>query len=634
MIIYSSSAREFREKIDSNLLTVSIEEAFVRKMGMQPSRGEIRAWNNSMQFMERVIRNSNIADDCGILIEYNIPATSKRVDFIVTGHDESGNSNFIIVELKQWDSAKATEREDVVLAVVGGREREMTHPSYQAWSYRQYLEDMNEAVQSNKLHSYSCAYLHNYRTPQPDPLQSEQYQRIIKKAPLFCSEDTLKLQDFIRKHTGQGNGINMLYLIENGKIRPSKKLIEHIDGLFKGNSEFTLLDEQKIAYESILSAAKDISKKKTVIVIGGPGTGKSVISMNALGGLLKNKLNAKFVAPNASFRSAMVETLVKQQAKNKSRARNLFAGSGQFFNSPADIFDVLIVDEAHRLKGKGAYMYPGVNQIDDIIKASKVNVFFIDDYQRIRPDDIGTVEEIKRIAQLNGSEVTEYSLSAQFRCSGAEGFLNWIDHIFQIQETGNFDGWDQDAFQFVLMDSPNSVYDHIKMKVNEGYKARMLAGYAWNWTDAKDGNPNGEIEDVDIPEHQFKMPWNARGLSTWAIDERGVEQIGCVHTSQGLEFDYAGVIIGNDLRFDPDTKRIYADYEAYKDKLGKRGLKNDNQQLTNLIKNIYKVLISRGMKGCFLYCRDPELQKYLKAQLSRIMLIDIENRPVMTNEMT
>ncbi|WP_276356342.1 DUF2075 domain-containing protein [Cohnella caldifontis] len=578
-----------------------------------------------MQFMERVIRNSKIADDCGILIEYNIPATSKRVDFIVTGQDEYGNNNFIIVELKQWDSAKATDREDVVLACVGGKEREMTHPSYQAWSYRQYLEDMNEAVQSHQLRSYSCAYLHNYRTPQPDPLQSKQYQPIIQKSPLFLSEDTFKLQEFIRKHTGQGNGINLLYLIENGKIRPSKKLIDHIDGLFKGNAEFTLLDEQKIAYESILSAAKDIAKKKTVIVKGGPGTGKSVISMNALGGLLKHKLNVKFVAPNASFRSAMVETLVKQQPKNKTRARNLFVGSGQFFDSPSDFFDVLIVDEAHRLKGKGAYMYQGENQIEDIIKASKVNVFFIDDFQRIRPDDIGTVEEIKRIARLNGSEVLEYALSAQFRCSGAEGFLNWIDHIFQIRETGNFNGWDQDVFQFVLMDSPHTVYDHIKEKVHEGCKARMLAGYAWNWTDAKNGNPNGEIEDVDIPEHQFKMPWNGRALSTWAIDERGVEQIGCVHTSQGLEFDYVGVIIGNDLKYDPSEKRIYADYEEYKDKLGKKGLKNDNQQLTKLIKNIYKVLISRGMKGCFLYCRNPELQAYLKAQWGRILMMDAQS---------
>lgn len=618
MIIYSSNALQFRESVDRNQITVEIEQAFINKMGMRPSPGEKRAWNNSMQFMERVIRNANIADDCGVMIEYNIPATSKRIDFIVAGQDAEGRDNFVIVELKQWDAAEATDREDVVVAYINGRQREIPHPSYQAWSYRQFLEDMNEAIHSSDLKSYSCAYLHNYRVPEPDPLKSERYQNIIREAPLFKADDTTKLQQFLYKHVGKGKGINLLYLIENGKIRPSKKLIDHVDGLFRGNAEFILLDEQKVAYETIISLAKDPSRKKTIIIKGGPGTGKSVISMNALGGLLKHKLNAKFVAPNASFRTVMVETLAKQQPKNKARVRGLFAGSGQFVDTPENFFDVLIVDEAHRLKGKGAYQYRGVNQIEDIIKASKVNVFFIDEYQRIRPDDIGTVAEIERIAGAYGSEVHEYTLSAQFRCSGAEGFINWIDHVLQIRPTANFDGWDQDIFEFKLFDTPNAVYKEIKAKVAAGYKARMLAGFAWDWTKDTEGNRNGEVADVTIPEHDFQMPWNGRAISsTWAIHEDGVEQIGCVHTSQGLEFDYVGVIIGNDLKYDPTTMQLYADYNEYKDTMGKRGLKNNPGQLTKLIKNIYKVLISRGMKGCYLYCRDPELRGYLEGQLIR-----------------
>ncbi len=619
MIIYSSNALQFRESVDRNQITVEIEQAFINKMGMRPSPGEKRAWNNSMQFMERVIRNANIADDCGVMIEYNIPATSKRIDFIVAGQDAEGRDNFVIVELKQWDAAEATDREDVVVAYINGRQREIPHPSYQAWSYRQFLEDMNEAIHSSDLKSYSCAYLHNYRVPEPDPLKSERYQNIIREAPLFKANDTTKLQQFLYKHVGKGKGINLLYLIENGKIRPSKKLIDHVDGLFRGNAEFILLDEQKVAYETIISLAKDPSRKKTIIIKGGPGTGKSVISMNALGGLLKHKLNAKFVAPNASFRTVMVETLAKQQPKNKARVRGLFAGSGQFVDTPENFFDVLIVDEAHRLKGKGAYQYRGVNQIEDIIKASKVNVFFIDEYQRIRPDDIGTVAEIERIAGAYGSEVHEYTLSAQFRCSGAEGFINWIDHVLQIRPTANFDGWDQDIFEFKLFDTPNAVYKEIKAKVAAGYKARMLAGFAWDWTKDTEGNRNGEVADVTIPEHDFQMPWNGRAISsTWAIHEDGVEQIGCVHTSQGLEFDYVGVIIGNDLKYDPTTMQLYADYNEYKDTMGKRGLKNNPGQLTKLIKNIYKVLISRGMKGCYLYCRDPELRGYLEGQLKRV----------------
>lgn len=618
MIIYSSNALQFRETVDRNQITVEIEQAFINKMGMKPSPGERRAWNNSMQFMERVIRNSKIADDCGVMIEYNIPSTSKRIDFIVAGKDAVGRDNFVIVELKQWDAAKATDREDVVVAFINGRQREIPHPSYQASSYRYFLEDMNEAIHSSDLRGYSCAYLHNYRVPEPDPLKSERYQEIIREAPLFMADDTSKLQEFLHKHVGEGHGINLLYLIENGKIRPSKKLIDHVNGLFKGNSEFILLDEQKVAYETIISLAKDTGRKKTIIINGGPGTGKSVISMNALGGLLKDKLNVKFVAPNASFRTVMVETLAKQQPKNKARVRGLFAGSGQFYDTPENFYDVLVVDEAHRLKGKGAYQYRGDNQIEDIIKSSKVNVFFIDDFQRIRPDDIGSVSEIKRIAHTFGSEVYEYTLSAQFRCSGAEGFINWIDHVLQIRPTANFNGWDQESFEFKLFNTPNELYQAIKAKVADGHKARMLAGFAWDWTKDTDGNRNGEVEDVTIPEHDFKMPWNGHAISyTWAIHEAGVEQIGCVHTSQGLEFDYVGVIIGNDLKYDPVKMELYADYNEYKDKTGKRGLKNNNAQLTKLVKSIYKVLISRGMKGCYLYCRNPELSGYLMGQLRK-----------------
>jgi uncharacterized protein len=618
MIIYSSNASQFMKLVDNNQITTEIETAFINNLGKKPNIAEKRAWNNSMQFMERIIRNSRVAEDCGILIEYNIPSTSKRIDFIITGHDEDNNENFVIVELKQWDSAQATDKEDLVVAYIGGRKREVPHPSYQAWSYRQFLHDMNEAIYMNELKGYSCAYLHNYRESNPEPLKKSQYLGVIREAPLFFADDNQKLQEFLYKHVGRGKGMQLLYQIENGKIRPSKKLIDHVDSLFKGNSNFILLDEQKVAYETIINLARKQDRKRTIIIQGGPGTGKSVISMNALGGLLKSKLNVKFVAPNASFRNVMVEMLAKQNPREKTRIKSLFTGSGQFYKSPENLFDVIIVDEAHRLKGKGAYQYLGENQIEDIIKASKVNVFFIDDTQRIRPEDIGSVAEIKRIAEKYVSEVYELKLVAQFRCSGAQGFINWVDDVLQIRETGNYNGWDKHAFEFEILDTPNQVYEKIKEKVQDGYNARMLAGFAWPWT--KDGNANGEVPDVKIEEHGFKMPWNGRSISeTWAIHEDGVNQIGCVHTSQGLEFDYVGVIFGNDLKFDPKKMELYADYDEYKDTVGKKGLKNNPRKLTELVKNIYKILMSRGMKGCYVFCRDENLQEYMKKRLSKIV---------------
>jgi len=616
MIVYQSSAREFRNSVDDNRIVVEIEKQFVEKYGRRVNESEKNSWNNSLHFMETIVRNSNVADDCGVLIEYGIPSTSKRIDFVISGHDQEDDANFVIIELKQWSKAAATDKFNVVQSFVGGNTRELTHPSYQAWSYKQQIADMNEAVYTQNIIGHSCAYLHNYTETKPEPLRQQQYAEIIRESPIYFAQDTKKLQNFLYKHVGMGKGLEILYRIENGKIKPSKKLIDYVSSMFAGNKEFVLLDEQLIAYSNILYAARETKNRTTIIVKGGPGTGKSVISMNAFGELLKDENNIKFVAPNTSFRTVILDRLVKNKKHGPLRMSSLFTGSGSFYNTSEKTFDVIIVDEAHRLKGKGAYMYHGVNQIEDIIHASNINVFFIDDNQRIRPDDIGSADEIKRIAKSYQSKIIELELEAQFRCAGAEGFINWVDHTLQIRDTANFDGWDKETFDFEICDSPHDVYDKIREQNGNGNNARMLAGYAWKWTAEEDGNNNAQIEDVTIDDHDFHMPWNSRkDQYRWAIHEDGVTQIGCIHTSQGLEFDYVGVIIGNDLKYNPLTKELYGSYENYYDSSRKKGLKSNQEELTKLVKNIYKVLLSRGMKGCYVYCCDKELEGYLRGRL-------------------
>lgn len=613
MILYQNSAKEFRDDVDNNVIAERIEKEYVRKMGRSVGGSEKRAWNNSMHFMETIIRRSMIPDDCGVMIEYNIPSTSKRIDFVVTGHDENGTSNFLIVELKQWESAEATEKEGLVRTVINNGVRETTHPSYQAYSYKKYLRDMNSAVYLGNIRAVSCAYLHNYRKKINEPLLDDQYREITEDTPVFFQSDAEKLEDFVSRYVGKGKGMEILYEVENGKIIPSKKFVEYVSEIFKGNPVYTLLDEQMVAYANIIDIAEKARTKTTMIVNGGPGTGKSVVAMNAFVKLLKTGLNVRFVAPNASFRECMVDTLGQHKAASKKRLSTLFSGSGSYVNAYTNEFDVLVCDEAHRLKKKGAFMYQGVSQVEDIVKAAKVSVFFVDDRQAIRPDDEGTVERIKEVCEEIGSEVIMVELRAQFRCSGAEGYLNWVDHTLQIADTGNYDGWDQGAFDFKIFDDPNELYASICSLNDEGFKARMLAGYAWKWTAAKEGNDDAQVDDVSIDEFNFHMPWNSRKASTtWATDDAMRDQIGCIHTSQGLEFDYVGVIIGNDLKFDPELMEVHADYDDYYDATGKKGLKGQPKHLTAYIKNIYRVLLSRGMKGCYVYCTDPNLQKYLK----------------------
>lgn len=614
MILYSSSALDFRQDVDSNQITQKIEGAFVQKLGYRPGNSERHSWNNSMQFMERIIRNSKVPDDCGILIEFNIPATSRRIDFMITGRDDQQRDHFVIVELKQWEKAQALHEPTLVKTLLGGGEHPTTHPSYQAWSYKQYLSDMNEAIDRESYAGHAVAYLHNYGQQTPEPLLAPQYSQLVKEAPLFFRDDYARLQNYIYRKVCTGQGVNTMYLIENSRLKPSKRLMDYIGRLFLGHNDFVLLDEQRVAYELILSNALNPKQKTVMIVEGGPGTGKSVISMNVFGKLIQSGKNAKFVAPNQAFREVMLETLARQRVANKVRLKSLFSGSSSFWDSHQDFYDVLVVDEAHRLKNHTQYMYRGKNQVDDVIRSARVSILFVDDGQQIRPSDIGSTAEIKRIAAIYDAHVIQLKLQAQFRCAGAEGFINWITDVLQIEQTGNFDGWDESAFEFKLCDTPQQVYDYVSDRSHEGYKSRMLAGYAWEWTSTN--NTHGQIADVRIDEHQFAMPWNQRtNSSLWALQETGLNQVGCIHTSQGLEFDYVGILIGHDLVFDPKTLKVKANRAEYYDTSGMAGLSNRPEELNRLIKNIYKVLCSRGMKGCSIFVRDEHLRNHFKSRL-------------------
>lgn len=664
MIVYQNTAKGFMLDVDSFEIVDKIKEQFRKRAGrINFNPGEEESWINSLDKMERVIRNSGIADDCGVLVEFGLPSTSKRIDFIIAGRDEQDNKNFIIVELKQWKEAESTDKEDVVVTPYFGRAL-TTHPSYQASSYKGYLSDFNENVYSGKLFPYSCAYLHNYIEKDPEPLKAENYTQSVSDSPLYFKHDHIKLQEFIYRHVGKGRGTEILYEIESGNIRPSKQLVDHVTGLFKGNREFVLLEEQKVAYEVALKTGLSAEEKTVIIINGGPGTGKSVVSMSLLGSFLKKRKNVFFVAPNASFRDTLLKKLTRGQ--DTRRAKLLMTGSTKYFNVPENTYDILVIDEAHRLKNGKAFMYQGENQVADIVNAAKVSVFFVDNAQMIRPQDIGSDHEIRKQAKKVNARIIDLKLKTQFRCEGAEGYVNWIDDVLEIDTTGNFDGWDKKTYEFFVADSPNTLRDWVNSKVSAGFNARLLAGYAWPWTSVKNGNLNAEVADVKIPEQGFAMPWNSRQIgSSWATDEKGIGQIGCVHTSQGLEFDYVGVIVGNDLQFkflDKNGKEIdlqnnrgpterdqttfyeehndriaadsiysynflnkgsfergefYSQWENYYDSAGKQGLIKDSVRMNRMIRNIYRILLTRGIKGCGVYFCDSNLEKYFRFRLSK-----------------
>jgi len=617
MIIYSNTKGGFSRDVFDNVLVERIDENMRRRFGRNTPESEMRAWSNSLIRMENVLNHSNIPDTAGIAVEYNIPYTSKRVDLIVSGKTSDNRNSAIIIELKQWSEAEAVEGKDgIVRTFLNGSVRETAHPSYQAWSYAAAIMDFNADVQDHDVVLRPCACLHNYPELQNDPLLDPIYDEYLQRAPLFRKHDNKKLTDFIERYISKGDDLETIFMIDQGRLRPSKSIQDVLSSMMEGKEEFILLDSQKVVYESIMDSARRIMKggeKNVIIVEGGPGTGKTVLAINLLCSTINGGMASMYVSKNAAPRNVYKKKL-KGSMKSAS-INNLFKGPDSFYSYKEDLFDVILVDEAHRLREKsGMFSNLGENQIKEIIKASKLSVFFIDDDQRVTVKDIGSVEEIRKQAKSIGARIMSLKLDSQFRCSGSDGYLAWLDNVLDIRETANYSIEEEWHYDFRVFDDPNELRETIVEKNRENNKSRMVAGYCWDWI--KEGKNDPNIHDIEIPEYGFSMSWNLGSSDTWAIDPGSIDEIGCIHTCQGLEFDYVGVIIGDDMRFKDGhivtdvTKRAKTDQSV-------KGLKSGYSPeeaakiADRIIKNTYKVLMSRGMKGCLVYCTDKGLSEYL-----------------------
>ena len=614
MLVYSTSIARFKEDVMTNDIGTIIYDAYRSATGRDTGKSEIDSWMNSLRYMERVLHDGDIPQDAGVAIEYHLPQTSKRIDFILTGKDSFLRDSLILVELKQWQHAQLTESDAVVITRFQHGPRETLHPSYQAWSYKCLLEDFNQTVQDENIQLHPCAYLHNYE--EDGVITNEFYSEHISKAPLFLKRDALKLQQFIKDHVKYGDKNRIMYRIDRGKIRPSKNLADQLVSLLKGNQEFVLIDDQKVVFETALRLAKkSTGKKKNVLIVeGGPGTGKSVVAINLLVALTDRLFVAKYITRNSAPRLVYEAKLTG--TFTKTNISNMFSGSGVFHTAKPDMFDCLIIDESHRLTEKSGMFSKGENQVKEIINASKLSVFFVDENQKVTLKDIGGKEEIRRWAAQHQAEVTELSLESQFRCNGSDGYLAWLDNTLQIRDTANL-MLETDDYDFRIMDNPTELHELIKLKNAANNKARLVAGYCWEWPSAK----NQLIKDIVIG--NYKATWNlvAHGQA-WIIKPDSVAEVGCIHTCQGLEVDYIGVIVGPDLVVRDGAVVTKPDKRAKSDKsihtwkaLVKKDPVSAMARLDAIIKNTYRTLMTRGQKGCYVYFVDDETRQFFAGRL-------------------
>jgi hypothetical protein len=618
MLAYLATKDQFL--LDAPTIEDKVRSEVKLKLGHNVGESEYASWRNSLgNAMYHALNTSEIPGDSGVAIEYRVNGRAFRIDFMLSGKSNSGKESLVIIELKQWTDIEFSDLAEHVRTYVGGGIKDKPHPSYQAWSYLSHLKMYNEYIYETGVEVNACAYLHNCNDQ--TVVNASRYEEVLREVPVFIKGQGSELRSMISSNIKEGTGTGLLERIDEAVIRPSQQLADAVGSMLKGHDEFVLLDEQKTILEKIVKATNDslTGQKRVLIINGGPGTGKSVISINALARLTGQRLNARYVTPNAAPRAVFESRLKKIFAK--ADLRSLFSGSGSFTETSAESFDALIVDEAHRLKMKsGMFKNLGENQVKEIIKSAHTSVFFIDEAQKVTWSDVGEISMIEEQAGLAGAIVERLELTSQFRCGGSDDYMAWLDETLGAHaDTAHY--FSLDKFDFQIFDSPTELHNVIKEKNKINNKSRVVAGYCWDWISQK----KPELSDIKIDEFGYKATWNLTSDgSEWIISPKSVEEVGCIHTCQGLEVDYIGVIIGRDLiavdgvlKTDPSARaKTDKSLAGYKKEL-KEDPVSAEIKADEIIRNTYRTLMSRGMKGCYVYFVDPTTAEHFKKLLPR-----------------
>ncbi|WKK79412.2 DUF2075 domain-containing protein [Marivirga arenosa] len=623
MKLYSGSSSDFINDNNQNLIVSKLQSEFFKHFRQDPQPSEIRSWKESLQAMSSIFEKLKFTSH-GVLLEYQLPLTSKRLDCLICGKDDNGKENAVIIELKQWSETFDSDCENSLSVNYGVELKELLHPSVQVGQYAEYLSENHSIFTSNTdIPLFACAYLHNYDYSSTDPLFNNKFSDQISKYPIFCKKEESNLEEFLLSKLSKGDGLPTLEKIQEGKYNPPKKLLSEVSEILKDRSPYILLDEQLVVFDKVKTLIKNAyqtNKKAAVIVKGGPGTGKSVIALNLLSYFLHNKYKSHYATGSKAF----TETFRKIFG---AKSRNFFTYFNEYRNAYQDDLDVLICDEAHRIRESSNNRFQKNNgktipQLYEILKASRVTVLFIDDFQIVRPGEIGSIKYVKEYAESKNVQVFEYELESQFRCNGSDGFINWLNNTLGIKATANviWKEADHSTYDFRIIDSPQKLEQLIIKKNKEGHSARMVAGFCWQWSDP-DPKTGQLKEDVIIGD--FKRSWNAKEFSKnklapnipksslWAYSKNGIGQVGCVYTAQGFEFDYVGVIFGKDMVYDLDN----GTWKGLPENSHDRPVKKDKVNYENYIKNTYKILMSRGIKGCYIHFIDKDTERFFKSRM-------------------
>lgn len=621
MTLYRTSVSGF-SAVEHHFADRIAEEMQIRT-GRRPSSGEYLSWQRSIPALRADLVDAGLGE-VEMLFEYQLPLTSKRADVVLVGrHPTTGGPSYLVVELKQWSHAERFEDSDTLVRIEQYGQRPVTHPALQVRDYCDYMLGFTTLLADEPEALAGAAYLHNatdHGVSDLFHLPGDQ------NGSIFTGQRRGEFVDFLKSRFSPGHsGRQYADRLLASRIAPSKQLLALAAEEVQHREMFTLLDEQRDAYNYVLHAverARRADTKTAVIVSGGPGSGKSVIALSLLGELSRQGRTVLHATGSRSF----TQTLRKVAGKRAPRVQKMFQYFNSFIAAAPNDLDALILDEAHRIRETSANRWTkadlrtGRPQIEELIDAARVPVFLLDEYQVVRPGEQGTVEDIEARAAARGIHVEKINLDDQFRCGGSEEYVLWTKRLLGLEGDRPIPWIGDPHFEVQVVDSPSEMEAYLQSRREDGYGARMAAGYCWPWSDPR---PDGSlVPDVQI--EGWSRPWNLKGersiggapaAALWATDPAGFGQVGCVYTAQGFEYDYAGVIIGPDLVW--RDGRWLSVRGANKDPDFRNRTKVSDAEFDRLVRNVYKVLLTRGMRGVCIYSTDARTREHL-GQLARV----------------
>ncbi len=626
MSLFRASAAGFAALAHEGSLGVRIAEQMRHATGCRAAAAEVRSWERSLPVLAHDLIQAGL-EQVEVIVEHALPLSSKRIDVVLAGqHPRTHQASFLVVELKQWSAARRWEDDPSLVAVHAYGLRPVLHPVAQVRGYCEYLVQFTRALHDLPSSVQGAAYLHNAvdaaAVDQLRDYPQDSYGRLFTGA-----ERADWLTHLTDLFDASVSGAPYADLLLHSAAAPSRQLLSVAAEEVQQREQFVLLTQQRLAYEVVLhevAKAREADHKSVVLITGGPGSGKSVIALSLLGELARRGRTVVHATGSRSF----TQTLRKVAGHRSTSTKALFKYFNDFMRAERNGLDVLILDEAHRIRETSVSRWTAKDlraepraQVDELIAAARVPVFLLDEHQVVRPGELGTSEDIERHAHALGLPVHRIDLDAQFRCGGSAAYVNWVLRLLGLEPGGPVPWQGDSAFQVQTAQDPATLEAMLREQLADGYGARITAGYCWPWSDPRhDGTL---VPDVSVD--AWSKPWNLKGdrsvggappAALWASDDGGFEQVGCVYTAQGFEYDWNGVLLGPDFVW--RTNRWVTVRSANRDPDFRNRAKVSDEEFERLVRNVYKVLLTRGMIGTVITSVDAETQRMLEVLVAAV----------------